>query len=137
MIRRLTHTLITGSLILILWHPISAAPIAGSDFSTAAVFDQNGGNYDIALSGTDDIDSTDNVTVTNWVFGGTGKFQNFDGNAQVSMPSDQVTKIDGNSMTQPAIGTLPAGMAYVSFSINIPAGTTVDLSSVTWPWRKA
>ena len=137
MIRRLTHALITGSLLLILWHPISAAPIAGSDFSTAAVFDQNGGSYDIALSGTDDIDSTDNVTVTNWVFGGTGKFQNFDGNAQVSMPSDQVTKIDGNSMTQPALGTLPAGMAYVSFSINIPAGTTVDLSSVTWPWRKA
>jgi len=125
------------SLALIPSSSLTAAQIAGVDFSSAAVFDQSGGGYDIALSATDDLNLTDDVAVTNWVFGGTGKFQGLDANAQVSMPSDLVTKIDGNSLAQPAVGSMPAGLASVSFSIVIPAGTTVDLSAVTWDWRKA
>ena len=64
-------------------------------------------------------------------------FLGFDSNAQVGMPSDQVTKINGDGQGRPAVGTPPAGLASVSFSIVIPAGATVNLSSVSWDWRKA
>lgn len=109
--------------------------IAGSDFSDAAVFNQAGGAYDIV--NTDDLNGADTVTVTNWAFAGGGGFRSFDGNAQVGMPNDNVTKIDGDSAGQPAVGTLPADLNEVSFSINIPAATTVDLTDVTWDWRQA
>ncbi len=115
----------------------SAALIAGSDFSDSLVFDAAGGNYDIALSSTDDLNAGDNITVNDWVFGGTGKFQGLDANAQVSMPSDMVTKIDGNALAQPAVGTLPDALASVSFSIDIPATHILDLTSVTFDYRKA
>ena len=101
------------------------------------MFNAAGGAYDIALSSTDDLDLGDNVSVSDWAFGGTGKFQNFDANAQVSMPNDNVTKIDGDAQTQPAVGTSTNGFASVSLSIDIPAGTQVDLTSVTFDFRKA
>ena len=53
------------------------------------------------------------------------------------MPSDQVTKINGDGQGRPPVGTPPVGLASVSFSIVIPAGTTVNLSSVSCDWRKA
>jgi hypothetical protein len=117
----------------------NAGMIAGSDFSDAAVFNQAGGVYDIV--NTDDLNGADNVTVTNWAFAGGGAFDPppFDNNAQVNMPNDNVTKIDGapNGASQPAAGTPPANLFEVNFSINIPAGITVDLANVTWDWRQA
>ena len=117
--------------------PSSADPIAGCDFSDTAIFDSAGGNYDVATTSTEDLDLTDGIMVSDWVFEGGGRFQGLDANAQVDMPSDLVTKIDGNADTQPAVGTLPAAPASVSFSIDIPARVTLNLTSVTWSWRKA
>lgn len=117
----------------------SAALIAGSDFSDSAVFDAAGGAYDSAATSTDDLNPTDNVTVTDWSFaGGANPFGNLDANAQVNMPSDNVTKIDGDANALPAVGSVPgADFNSVSFSINIPLGTTVDLTSVDWVSRQA
>lgn len=115
----------------------SAAIIAGSDFSDAAVFNAAGGAYDIALTSTDDPSPADGITVNDWVFANAGKFQNFDANAQVSMPSDLVTKIDGDGQAQPAVGTSPAGYSSVSFSITIPETQSLDLTSVTFDYRNA
>ncbi len=116
----------------------SAAIIAGSDFSDAAVFNAAGGAYDIALTSTDDPSPADGITVNDWVFANAGKFQTFDNNAQVSMPSDLVTKIDGaKNDPQPAVGTSPDGYASVSFSITIPETQSLDLTSVTFDYRNA
>ena len=116
----------------------SAAIIAGSDFSDAAVFNAAGGAYDIALNSTDDLNPADGITVSDWVFANAGKFQNFDPNAQPSMPSDLVTKIDGaKNDPQPAVGTSPDGYASVSFSITIPETQSLDLTSVTFDYRNA
>jgi hypothetical protein len=111
--------------------------IAGADFSDAAAFNAAGGAYDIV--NTDDLNAADNVAVTNWAFAGGGAFDAppFDNNAQVGMPNDNVTKIDGDGAGLPAVGTLPADLNEVSFSIDIPAGTIVDLTNVTWDWRLA
>ncbi len=118
--------------------PRSEPAIAGADFSDAEVFDTAGGNYDNSLSSTDDLDPDDNITVTDWTVAGEASFTGLDGNAQVGMPSDLVTKIDGNAEAQPAVGTEPsAALASVSFSIVIPAGTTLDLSAVEWVSRQA
>ncbi len=112
----------------------SAALIAGSDFSDAAVFNAPGGNYDNSPTSTDDLNPLDNITVSDW--SGVA-FVGFDANAQLGMPNDNVTKINGDAQSQPMVGDSPAGFASVSFSIDIPAGTTLNLSSVTWDWRKA
>ncbi len=96
------------------------------------------GACDNSSSSTDDLDLTDNLVVTDWVFGGGGGFVGFDGNAQVGMPGDLVTKINGNAESRPAVGTARStNLASVSFSIVIPAGTTLNLSSVAWDWRQA
>lgn len=120
----------------------SAALIAGADFSDAAAFNQAGGVYDIV--NTDDLNAADNVTVTNWasvgggsfVIGGTAPF--IDANAQVGMPNDLVSKINGDDVDQPqpAVGTNPTTTG-VSFSIIIPASAVVDLTNVTWDWRQS
>ena len=137
-ISRFRLALASYILVFLPWCPLSAAPIAGADFSNAAVFGAPGGTYDNSPSSTDDLDLTDSLTVTNWVFSGGGGFVGFDGNAQVGMPGDLVTKINGNAESRPAVGTAPAAnLASVSFSIVIPAGTTLNLSSVAWDWRKA
>lgn len=115
---------------------LSAAPIAGSDFSNSATFNQPGGSLS---NTTDDLDVADGVTVSGWGTGGGGAFiGNLDANAQVGMPNDTVTKINGDAESIPSVGSPPSGsLASVSFSITIPADTTVDLTSVTWDWRKA
>ncbi|MGI9240212.1 MAG: hypothetical protein ACR2RV_05395 [Verrucomicrobiales bacterium] len=118
--------------------PRIAPAIVGADFSDSEVFDSPGGNYDNSLSSTDDLDPDDNITVTDWTFAGGASFTGLDANAQVGMPSDLVTKIDGNAETQPAVGSEPsAALASVSFSIVIPAGTVLDLSAVEWVSRQA
>ena len=132
-IRRFLLILASCNLAVVPWSSIPAAPIAGSDFSSA-VFDVDGGIYDNSLASTDDLNLTDNVTVTNW--SGVA-FASFDANAQAGMPSDNVTKINGDNQGQPLVGSSPAGFASVSFSIVIPAGTRVDLSSVDWVSRQA
>ena len=115
----------------------SAALIAGSDFSDSAKFNAAGGTYDNAAMSTDDLNLTDNITVSGWTFANGGSFQGFDGNAQAGMPNDNVTKINGDGQLQPALGASPAGFASVSFSITIPGGTALDLSSVDWVSRQA
>ncbi|MGI9240213.1 MAG: PEP-CTERM sorting domain-containing protein [Verrucomicrobiales bacterium] len=117
----------------------SAALIAGSDFSDAAVFNEAGGTLDNA---TDDLNLSDNITVTNWVNNPSGGnlAGGLDNNAQVGMPNDIVTKINGDdadTSEAPVIGADSSSFWGVSFSIEIPAGTQVDLTSVTFDWRKA
>jgi hypothetical protein len=132
----ITLAIISIAAIFITATAAQAGMIAGADFSDAAVFNQAGGAIDIV--NTDDLDGADNVTVTNWASAGGGKFQaGVDNNAQVGMPNDLVTKIDGDGAGLPTVGTLPADLNEVSFSINIPAGTIVDLADVTWDWRQA
>jgi hypothetical protein len=115
----------------------SAATIAGSDFSDSAVFNAAGGAYDNSIGSTDDLDPTDNVTVSDWTFTGTGALAVLDGNAQVAMPSDNVTKLNGDAQSKPAVGASAAGLASHSFSIIIAPGFQVDLTSATWEFRKA
>ncbi|YCM46731.1 PEP-CTERM sorting domain-containing protein [Verrucomicrobiaceae bacterium 227] len=117
----------------------SAAQIAGSDFSDSAVFNAPGGAYDNSDTSTDDLNPSDNVTVSGWTFANGGAFSAIDANAQVDMPSDLVTKIDGavSGTSIPAIGSDPSSLSSVSFSIIIPENTIVDLTSVTFDWRKA
>lgn len=116
---------------------VSGAPIAGCDFSTASVFDASGGTYDIANNSVEDLNAADGVSVSSWSFSNGGGFLAVDANAQISMPSDNVTKINGDAQTIPSVGSPPAALASVQFSITIPANKTVDLTSVTWAWRKA
>ncbi len=115
----------------------SAALIAGSDFSDSAIFNQAGGTYDIV--NVDDLNLTDTITVSaTWGFTAGGMFENFDANAQVGMPDDNVTKLDGNG--NPSLGmvgdALPTSQSAF-FDITIPAGTTLNLTSVTFNWRQA
>ena len=115
---------------------LEAAPLVGTDFSTATGFNQTGGTLDNVT--IDDLDAGDGITVGNWAFANGGGFVNaLDNSAQVEMPNDIVTKIDGDdSASQPAVGTLPA-VTEIQFTITIPADKLVDLTSVTWDWRKA
>lgn len=118
----------------------SAATLAGVDFSDSAVFNAAGGNYDNSAGSVDDIDLTDTITVTTWSFANGGSLIGFDANAQVGMPNDNVTKFNGinnSSGVAPAIGSSGAAFGTHSFSLNIPAGTTLDLDSVTFDYRKA
>lgn len=119
------------------WVSTSSADIVGSDFSDSAVFNAAGGNYDNSAGSVDDLDAADNISVTGWTFTGTGALIGFDANAQVGMPNDNVTKFNGDGQSLPAVGTSAAGLACHSFGINIPAGTTLDLSDVTFDWRQA
>lgn len=115
----------------------SAALIAGSDFSDSGVFNAAGGTYDNADSSTDDLDLLDNVSVSDWSFANGGSFIAFDANAQVDMPNDNVTKLNGDGQTQPAVGASAAGYASHSFTLTIAAGFQLDLESATWDFRKA
>ena len=117
-----------------------AVPIAGCDFSNAAVFNAGGGTYDNSASSTDDLDPADDVTVSDWSFANGGSLIGFDANAQAGMPNDNVTKFNGinnSSSTPPVLGSSGAALATHSFSLSIPAGTTLDLDSVTFDFRRA
>lgn len=115
----------------------TAATLAGSDFSDSAVFNAAGGAYDNSASNTDDLDPADQVTVGDWSFSGTGSLATLDADAQVDMPSDNVTKLNGDTQIQPLLGSSAASLASHSFSINIASGFQVDLTSATFEFRKA
>lgn len=122
---------------------VSAATIAGSDFSDAATFQDIGGAFSIT---TDDLDLTDGITVGAW----TGSFQGQAINGLLSggtvdettgftsgtNVADNVIKLDGaGNPTAVPTSIATAGSGVVSFSITIDAQTTLDLTSVTWDSR--
>ena len=115
----------------------SATLIAGSDFSDAAVFGRAGGAYDIV--NTDDLNVADGISVGPWTFSNGNGFSSWaDGGARPGMPTDQVTKIDGISNDPlPILGGDTSGFGSVSFQIDVPAGTQLDLTSVNFYWRMA
>ena len=119
---------------------VSAALIAGSDFSDSAVFNAAGGGYDNSVGSTDDLNLADNISVSDWSFANGGGLIGFDANAQIGMPNDNVTKFNGinnSSATPPILGSSGAALATHSFSLSIPAGTTLNLESVTFDFRRA
>ena len=112
--------------------------IAGTDFSNTPGFNDPGGQANLDNVNIDDLDPSDNITVTNWAFAGGGKFEGWDNNAQVGMANSPVTKLNGSgSHAQPNVGDDPPTFNEASFSIDIPADTMVDLTEVTWDWRNA
>lgn len=119
----------------------SAAQIAGVDFSDSAVFNAAGGAYDNSAGSVDDLDAGDGVTVSDWSFANGGALVltngGLDANAQVGMPNDNVTKLDGNAQSQPLLGASASAAGVHSFSINVPAGSLVNLESVSFDWRQA
>ncbi len=111
-------------------------PIAGTDFSDTLVFNAPGGQSNLDNVGIDDLNPNDNITVTDWAFSGGGGFEGWDGSAQNGMPNSPVTKLNGDGgYAQPNVGDAPPDFNEASFSIDIPAGTILDLVSVTWDWR--
>jgi len=115
------------------------APIAGTDFSNTPVFNAPGGQSNLDNVNTDDLNPADGITVTNWSFGPSGKFESWDSNAQAGMANSPVTKLDGDSNpdTPPTVGSDLPTQDFAWFSIDIPSDTTIDLTTVTWDWRKA
>ncbi len=126
-----------ASVVLISWGELRAAPVAGSDFSTSAVFNGGSGSADLDAVNTDDLNASDGISVSPWAFNGGGAFRSWSDGAQIGMPQTVVIKLDGDGNPRPLVGTLPAGLNEFSFSITIPAGKTLNLSSVTWSWRKS
>jgi len=115
-----------------------AVAIAGTDFSNTPVFNAPGGSSNLDNANIDDLNLSDNITVTNWAFAGGGGFEGWDGNAQNGMANSPVTKLNGGgSHAQPGVGDDPPTFNEASFSIDIPDDTIVDLTTVTWDWRAA
>jgi len=114
----------------------SAALIAGSDFSNAAGFGKAGGGYDVV--NVDDLNVADGISVGPWTFSNS-KFKSWsDGGAKPGMATDHVTGIDGIKDDMiPLLGADASESGTVSFQIDIPAGTQLDLTSVTFDWRMA
>jgi MYXO-CTERM domain-containing protein len=112
--------------------------IGGSDFSSTPDFNGGTGTDDLDNVNTDDLNLADNITVNNWAFSADGKFEGWDDNAQVGMPNPVVTKLDGEDVTSLGSvgGPLPTSRS-AHFTIDIPADTVLDLTSVTWDWRQA
>lgn len=128
---------ILSILVTIAFAGSASAQIVGSDFSDSAVFNTSGGAFDDI--GVDDLDTGDNITVTDWSFGNTGGILR-DTASDNQMPSDNVAKFNGASQATvdlPVVGSTAGLLASHSFSINIPAGTILDLEDVTFDWRKA
>ena len=105
----------------------SAAQIAGVDFSDSALFNVAGGTYDNSAGSVDDLDAGDGVTASGWSFANGGALVltngGLDNNAQIGMPNDNVTKLDGNGQSQPLLGASASAAGVHSFSINVPAGS--------------
>ncbi len=115
-----------------------ADPIAGTDFSSTPGFNDPGGEADLDNANIDDLNLTDNISVNNWVFANSGNLENWDDNAQVGMANSPVTKLNGEgNHPQPNVGDPPPEFNEASFSIDIPATDSLDLTSVTWDWRRA
>ncbi len=132
--------LVFASTVVVPPHVADAALIAGTDFSDTPVFNAPGGQANLDNANTDDLDLSDDITVTNWAFANGGKFEGWDNSAQGGMANSPVTKIDGeqnNANTAPPVGGPPPANEEAFFSINIPDTKLVDLTSVTWDWRKA
>jgi len=119
----------------------SAALIAGVDFSDSAVFNAAGGAYDNSAGSVDDLDAGDGVSVSGWSFANTASLAPFDNNAQMGMPNDNVSKFNGitdaATTMAPSLGSSGAAFATHSFSIIVPTGSVVNLTSVTFDWRKS
>ena len=102
----------------------SADAIAGIDF------DDGSGGYDRT---PDDLNALDGITVSDVAPIGAGKFTtSVDTSSNAGRPNPPVGKIDGTSnVSNPGVGAAaPADGTY--FSITIPAGVVVDLTSVDW-----
>jgi hypothetical protein len=135
-----TRLLLIAALATVVGYQSSAfaGTIAGTDFSDTPGFNDPGGEANLDNANIDDLDLTDNITVTNWAFANNGKFENWDDNAQVGMANSPVTKLNGqDDHPQPNVGDAPPDFNEASFSIDIPATTSLDLTTVTWDWRMA
>ena len=114
----------------ILASSVSAVPIAGVDF------DDGPGVDDIT---PDDLELTDGVTVSDWIFSGGGSILGVDNNANAARDSAPVRKINGpnnSSPTPPAVGDAPPVDGVHSFSITIDAAP-INLESVQFDYSKA
>ncbi|MGB0372719.1 MAG: PEP-CTERM sorting domain-containing protein [Opitutales bacterium] len=115
--------------------PLMSADLVGTDFSDSAIFNADGGAFDTV--NLDDFDLTDGVTVRGWSLSNGAGLQ-YDDNAQVGMPNDNVAKLNGvGDVLQPTLGSSGAALPTHSFSITIDAETVLDLTSVTFDWRQA
>ncbi|MEJ6829426.1 MAG: lamin tail domain-containing protein, partial [Akkermansiaceae bacterium] len=108
--------------------PVQAAPIAGCDFANGAAFD----------STTDDLLAADGISVSNWSTAGGGAITG-DGNGNADRFSAPVGKFNGPTTTgtPPAVGSAPPTLGIHSFTISISAGTTINLTNVSFDFSKA
>jgi hypothetical protein len=135
-----TSVILLAALVTVVSYQSSALadPIAGTDFSNTPGFNDPGGEANLDNVNIDDLDLTDDITVTNWGFANNGKFENWDNNAQVGMANSPVTKLNGEgNHPQPNVGDPPPDFNEASFSIDIPTTSLLDLTTVTWDWRRA
>ncbi|MGC6457124.1 MAG: hypothetical protein ACON4R_02030 [Akkermansiaceae bacterium] len=107
-----------------------ADPIAGVDFSNT------GGASDPV---PDDLNTIDNITVSNWSFpGATGGIIQNDVNANSGRPTAPVAKFNGvvDGGVPPALGAAPPTDGIHQFAITIGA-IPLDLTKVTFNFSKA
>ncbi|MDB4143241.1 lamin tail domain-containing protein [Akkermansiaceae bacterium] len=109
--------------------PVQAAPIAGCDFANGAAFD----------STTDDLLAADGISVSNWSTAGGGAITG-DGNGNADRFSAPVGKFNGPSLPNgipPVVGSAPPTEGIHSFTISISAGTTINLTNISFDFSKA
>ncbi|MDB4354240.1 hypothetical protein N9Z02_02940, partial [Akkermansiaceae bacterium] len=122
--------LVTFNLVGFWVSPVSALPIAGVDF------DDGAGGDDIT---PDDLEPTDGITVSDWVFEGEGSIPGLDNNSNTDRESDPVRKLNGpnnSTPTPPAVGEAPPVLGVHSFSITID-DNPIDLNKVQFDFSKA
>ncbi len=106
-----------------------ASPVAGVDFSSGTSFDAT----------PDDLVSGDGITISSWSFVGVGGITG-DGNGNSGRASAPVGKLNGPVLTNgtaPSIGSAPPNDGVHSFSMTIDAGTTIDLTNVSFDFSAA
>ena len=136
-------TLLTSLLAAMLASQVNGAQIVGTDFSDAPVFQQTGGNWD--LVNLDDLNADDGITVGQWVNLGSGNagawITHTDNNVYTGtpgfIPPDRAPKLDGITTRVINVGdTWPSDYGNY-FEITIPAGVTLNLTSLQFDWRAA
>lgn len=114
----------------LLMSSISAIPVVGVDF------DDDAGGDDMT---PDDLELSDGITVSDWVFSGEGGISGVDNNSNVGRPDAPVRKFNGpnnSSSTPPAVGDAPPTLGVHSFTISIDA-SPIDLNKVQFDFSAA